>query len=758
MSDSGWRGFVFTVALSAAVAAAAIWSHEPRAPRNDPAPGAFSAIRAREMLQRLVGDGVAHPVGSAGNAAVRQRVIDELTRLGYAPTTQEAFVCGDSGVCATVTNVLARLPGNSGARAVMLAAHYDSVPAGPGASDDGMGVAVMLEAARILRQEGPRRNPVLFLIDDAEEAGLLGARAFVRDHPWARDVGAVVNLDSRGTTGSSLLFETSDDNRWLIDLAAASLPRPDTSSLFDTIYKWLPNDTDLTVFRRAGLAGVNFAHIGDVERYHTPLDNFANASAATLGEHGAHVLAMARALAQADLEAPHRGNAVFFDVFGLGIVRWRDEATPFLAAAAALLVAAAIGSALARGTLRLAELLWGIPAVLLALAVSAAAGAGAAALIRAAGHLSTSWIAHPEPTLIAVWTFSCAGAWLAAHFFARRSGWRGLWAATWASSAALSLVLAWAEPALAFLTLVPCALAGAAGLLALRSLRPAAAAFAAALPAAAAAFFWLPMAWLLYGALGARSPAIGAAVGMWAGAAAPAFLFLSATQRRRLLLAIGASGLLAIVAGFFVSPHDAAVPERMQIVREQEPGAGTAQWMIFPESDRLPSRFAEAGFRAARERRAVGRRPPWLRRAGAAPGPPFAAAGRPGDDAHGLGPPGAGHARLRPIRADRFSRLSPFRERLLGDDRRSTPRLRSAHHRPARRMAAGVVPDDAHRRDRPGLHRRGRRSARGRGGRSFLRPASGLAAADRASRRLRRHEPERRPDRRSPAAEDLAGC
>ncbi len=619
MSDSGWRGFILTVAFSVAVAAAAIWSHEPRAPRDDPAPGGFSTVRAREVLRRLVGDGVPHPVGSAGNAAVRRRVIEELTRLGYGPTTHEAFVCGLSGACATVTNVLARLPGTSGAKAVLLAAHFDSVPAGPGASDDGMGVAVLLEAARILRGEGPRRNPVLFLIDDGEEAGLLGARAFVRDDPWARDAGAVVNLDSRGTTGPSLLFETSDDNRWLIDIAAASLPRPDTSSLFYTIYKWLPNDTDLTVLRAAGLAGVNFAHIGDVERYHTPLDNFANASAATLGDHGAHVLAMARALAQADLEAPHRGNAVFFDVFGLGIVRWRDETTPLLAVAAALLVAAAIGSALARGTLRPAELFWGVPAGLLALVVSAAAGAGAAALIRAAGHLPTSWIAHPEPALIAVWAFSCAGAWLAAHLFARRSGWRGVWAATWALSAALSLVLAWAEPALAFLTLVPCALAGAAGLLTLRSLRPAAAALAAALPAGAAAFFWLPMAWLLYGALGARSPAIGAAVGMWAAAAAPAFLFLSAAARRRLLLEIGAAGLLGIAAGSFFAPHDAAVPERMEIVREQESGAGTAQWMIFPESNRLPSRFAEVGFRAAPSVE------PWSgrRRGFASPAPPM---------------------------------------------------------------------------------------------------------------------------------------
>ncbi|HKD12849.1 MAG TPA: M28 family peptidase [Thermoanaerobaculia bacterium] len=596
--DPGWPGFVLTIALSAAVAAAAIWSHRPRLPQTEPGPGEFSVTRARQVLSRLVGDGTPHATGTPANAAVRERVIAEFVRMGYAPTTHEAFICGGAGACATVVNVLARLPGTSGSKAVMLSAHYDSVAAGPGASDDGMGVAVLLEAARLLRGDGPHRNPVLFLIDDGEEPGLLGAEAFTRDHPWARDVGVVVNLDSRGTTGPSFLFETSDDNRWLIELAAAALPRPDTSSLFYTIYKWLPNDTDLTIFRRAGLSGVNFANIGDVERYHTPLDTFASASPATLYEHGVHVLAMARALAEANLAAPHLGNAVFFDVFGMGILRWPQERTLPYAAAAALLLAAAIAAALRRGPLTAAEFARGLAAGGLALVVPVGAAAAAVALLRAGGAIPTAWVAHPLPILAAVWTLAGAGAWLVAGLASRWCGWRGLWAGSWALTAAAALLLSRTEPGPAFLPLVSCVVAGAAGLAGLASRSPAVGALAVALPAAAAGFFWLPIAWLLYGALGARSVAIGAAVGAWAAAAAPAFPLLPARARWRLLAGLSAAGLVAIAAALLCAPHDASVPQRMEIVYQQDANA-SARWLVFPESGQLPPRLRGAGFVAA---------------------------------------------------------------------------------------------------------------------------------------------------------------
>src|SRR5262249_30100404 len=224
----------------ALVSAVAIWNHEPPGPAPADAPSyEFSATRAVETLRRVLGDSSPHPVGSAANARVRERILAELARLGYQPTVQKGFACGRWSVCAEVADILARRPGNGkgndkgkgNGKAVMISAHYDSVASGPGASDDGVGVATLLEVARALANEKPSSNPILFLLTDGEEAGLLGASAFVAERPSTASVGAVINVDARGTSGASILFETSDDNGWLIELAARSIRRPVTSSL-----------------------------------------------------------------------------------------------------------------------------------------------------------------------------------------------------------------------------------------------------------------------------------------------------------------------------------------------------------------------------------------------------------------------------------------------------------------------------------------------------------------------------------------------
>src|SRR5688572_20581538 len=171
-------------------------------------PAVFSAERAHAVLARVLGDGAPHPIGSPAAAAVRERVAVELRALGIEPELYEAFACTPRGSCGMTSNLLARLPGRESGRAVLFSVHYDSVGAGAGASDDGVGVAALLEVARVLHAAGPAgrlRNPVFLLIDDGEEAGLLGAEAFAR-HPWAREVGAVVNLEARGTSGPSYLF------------------------------------------------------------------------------------------------------------------------------------------------------------------------------------------------------------------------------------------------------------------------------------------------------------------------------------------------------------------------------------------------------------------------------------------------------------------------------------------------------------------------------------------------------------------------
>ncbi len=176
-------------------------------------------------------------------------------------------------MCGTPVNVIAVLKGSStDTDAVLLSTHYDSVAAGPGASDDGVGVATVLEIARILAAMPVPHRPIVLLLNEGEERGLLGALLFVREHALAKQVRAAVNLEARGTSGTSLMFETGTANAWAIGLYGAAVRRPVTNSIYYFGYKQLPNDTDFSVYKAASYQGFNFAYIGDVGRYHSPLD------------------------------------------------------------------------------------------------------------------------------------------------------------------------------------------------------------------------------------------------------------------------------------------------------------------------------------------------------------------------------------------------------------------------------------------------------------------------------------------------------
>ena len=134
-----------------------------------------------------------HPAGSAEHKAIRDYLLNELSRTGLSPTVQKTVVLrptpGTPFHVGTVENVVARLEGTNNSKAVVLIGHYDSVPTSPGASDDGSAVAAMLETLRALRAGERLKNDVIFLFTDAEEVGLMGARAFINEHPWAKDIG-----------------------------------------------------------------------------------------------------------------------------------------------------------------------------------------------------------------------------------------------------------------------------------------------------------------------------------------------------------------------------------------------------------------------------------------------------------------------------------------------------------------------------------------------------------------------------------------
>ena len=564
---------------------------QPPAPKAADAPKTeFSATRAREILNRLVGDGVPHPTGSAQNDVVRGRVLDEFTNAGYQPTVQTGFACDELGDCGSVQNILARLEGSKPGPAVLLAAHYDSVPAGPGAFDDGAGAAAVLEIARILKSLPAPSHSIIFLIDDGEEAGLLGARVFVNQHPWAKDVRAVVNVDNRGTSGPSLMFETGDANQWAVRLYAQHASHPVTSSVFYTAYKQIPNDTDFTVFKAAGYQGLNFANIGDVVHYHTPLDNLENADPATLQHHGDNALSSLQALANADISAPAKSEAVYFDLLGRWTVHWHAGATLKIALGSAFLLLLEIAWLFYKQRLTAPEFLWGFLAWFISILAVAIFGFLLSYILRKAGATPVPWTAHPLAAQVAFWSLAIAVLSFVALRFASRAGFMGLWAGAWTWWLLLSVGISARIPGVSYVLLVATCAAALAGLLIV--FRPQSSSLAAMIPLAVAAMVGFPLALLLYQGFGGHAlPLIAVLVALLLSPLAP--LFAEAERARGLsLLALpwlaGAVTVLASFAAIVVPAFSAKGPEHVTLQYVQEADSGNSQWVVYPASGHLP--------------------------------------------------------------------------------------------------------------------------------------------------------------------------
>lgn len=320
------QGLLVLVAMSV-VMALSLWGWQSLATAPVPGPASsFSKDDAFKTLSHLLSEQVPHPTGSPANRVVRDRIVEALKSYGYEPEIQAAFQCAPpdrNPGCTRVENVLAVRKGNGQGKAILATAHYDSVPAGPGVADDGVGVAVMLELARMLKAAPPSRNDVIFLLTDGEETGLRGASAFAEQNKLMKSVALVVNVESRGDTGPSIMFETGPGNARLMDLFAAVAPAPVSNSLAYEIYRLLPNDTDFSIYKRYGLSGYNFAMIGSASRYHSPRDDLSHLDRNTLQHHGDHALALVKALLDTDLETlKSDSDASYLDVFGVQMVVW----------------------------------------------------------------------------------------------------------------------------------------------------------------------------------------------------------------------------------------------------------------------------------------------------------------------------------------------------------------------------------------------------------------------------------------------------
>ncbi|MFL6726137.1 MAG: M20/M25/M40 family metallo-hydrolase [Sphingomicrobium sp.] len=317
--------------LLAALAATSLLVRPPPL-RAHSSTGQFDAVRAKERLAYILGDQRPHPADTEGSDVVRARLVAQLQQLGLNPIVRDQFACNElykqRGVsCARVRNIIVIL-GPPGGKAVLLNAHYDSTPVGPGAADDGIGVATLLDIAEILKDR-PLKRPVILLFNEGEELGLVGARAFLAD-PLNRNVDSLINLEARGVRGPVNMFETSRPNGGPMDAFAGAVKNPVANSLSTDVYRLLPNYTDVNSFAERGWLTLNLAPIGNETRYHSPGDDIAALDPATLQHMGDQTLALTKALASA-APAATSGDRIFMDIAGRALIT-----LPLLAAAVLL--------------------------------------------------------------------------------------------------------------------------------------------------------------------------------------------------------------------------------------------------------------------------------------------------------------------------------------------------------------------------------------------------------------------------------------
>lgn len=431
------------------------------------AEGEFDTGRAMARLRRILGDERPHPVDSAANDAVRERLAGELRAMGLEPTIGDDFTCNGTGKnravsCARIRNVVARIGPASGP-AVMMVSHYDSTPVGPGAADDGIGVAAMLESAALLKDK-PLKRPVLLLFDEGEEAGLIGARAFVEHDPLAQQVEAVVNLEARGVTGPALMFETSRPNGGAIAAFARSSRRPSANSASADFYRLIPNDTDVSVFRDRPWTILNFAIIGNETRYHSPGDTLAALDPRSVRHMGEQALAATATLAM-DGVPPAEGDKLYIDLLGRALVVLPMAVGIALLAVALLLFAWLVRSR--RGGVLLASAM--VAVGLADSAILGFLGQKAVGLLRPGEF----WRAHPQATALALYLSALAACLAALLILARPLARDRLRLAYWLCFLLLGAGLSLAVPGAAIYFLAPPLVVGVA-MLARRWERPAA--------------------------------------------------------------------------------------------------------------------------------------------------------------------------------------------------------------------------------------------------------------------------------------------
>lgn len=552
------------------------------------AEAAFDATGARARLERILGDEAPHPIDSARQDETRAALIAEIEAMGLKPEVREQFACRPHPAnplvdCMLVRNIVFAI-GPADGPAILAATHYDSVPAAPGASDAGIGVAAWLEVARVLSKEALSRR-IIFLITDGEEIALMGAHVFATQDADMNAAEALINLEARGTRGPALFFETNRPNADAI-YAFARAPRGMANSVMADVYEILPNNTDVTEFRRDGLDIINIALLDGLENYHTPQDSLASQDPRSLQHMGDIALYVARTLAtRPDLGVQE--DMVYTDLAGRTFVSAPSLAVRIALALSGLVALALFWRAGAAGRWKA----FALPLLALVLTGVAAFAAGYAFNAMRGGM--EFWYAQPEATRAWVILLALVAAATALWLLRAASPAHvGAAAAFWFST--LGVGLTFVTPGISILFAIPALIYAAGGVVSL-FWRPAQA-IGAGLAGAATLIVWAPLFHLVELALGFSMPLANALV-----AALVVLPFLGAlaalqgeSRGRAPVLALGAGAAFAIVWAAVSPSYSPARPLSLNIGYVADSVAGEGRIVAGPARRVLPPEIAAA--------------------------------------------------------------------------------------------------------------------------------------------------------------------
>ncbi|WWC69875.1 uncharacterized protein I206_103818 [Kwoniella pini CBS 10737] len=220
--------------------------------------------------------------------------------------------------------------------AILLGSHIDSTLPAPGAADDGMGVGVMLDIARVMvERDRAFDGSVIFMWNGGEGMSDL----------YRHQVRAVINLEAAGSTGGALLFQATSQE--MIE-AYSHAPHPRGTVIAADVFSSgiMMSDTDFVQFEKyLGVSGLDMATVGHSYFYHTKKDSIKYIEAGSAQHFANNIIAIvdhltspSSPLLQSEPFSPP--NMVYFSLYDQIFIQWPMEASlPYYTALATIAIA-----------------------------------------------------------------------------------------------------------------------------------------------------------------------------------------------------------------------------------------------------------------------------------------------------------------------------------------------------------------------------------------------------------------------------------